>query len=1175
MSNSTFRSLINLVTVLPIVAACGFALGMWQTSGALLSRTGGAGDVSLSGLFSVSAAAAQSADSCGDPDVATAGEGRIYFNKCRDSFRISHSASTWEDLGGGFWKAYAAPNQDDIYNTNAGHLYFAGEALFGLNGVIGGTISDSVVSLDDVTKNLIYGAASLDSAVDKDNNLAASLLKLQTFNVTNIITPYKDVFSVRVDGKVIIASGGRLVVPEICLPDETSSDNCITSFTGGGGPGGEAAADKFWKPLTADSQDTITNNNVYKNNGKAGGNVLVTRDLTTIGSVYIKRNNVNTDAWSTLNTGKIGDSDVKGIFFDIRNSSSMSWNYDTKYGIAYAGTNFTEYSSGGLVLMALSDTKINRGKVAVYRSHDYVYSKIPEFKQTNPTGGTSILQVVDDSGIPASGLNAVCSVGDPDTATPKNYKIFAVGQKGEIWIYQSVMSGATYVKHRWVRLAITVPSTVEWKDVDCKQDDANADIYEMYAVGTQQTILEYNGTGFSWLSGPGAVGTPAVNGVWLQNRHETAPINPSDVNNGPKPWLVLARYYAVGEGGKIYYWKSHAKTPAELYTWSTGTSSDTFYAVGGQIKTCSTREETCVDPTDGRYVYFGGAAGLVYRANMTNAIGSITFVKLEGATSTMYDIIGITGNSFHVYAALKDNASYPRSGAQDSFFKYTSVANLALTPLASRVIDSWTPINDLTGTKFISFDGYGYSRTGNTPTSQSWSGVRMMLGAKGATAFYQKDFQFKTEEGIWKPNLVTPFQTMLQGEAVNLLSTWRPTTVNAAGGLNGGFSDESAFIGGEKGVIFKSGDAAQTITPPDPVLYSGLDIAGLAGYYLGATDIPYKVYAVGRGAAQSYVLSYIGNDKFIKVNTTAYNFKLNDIWASDDTANPAMVAVGNNGNIVYCVNLCDTATNWKTFTYGTADLLKVSGYRGTLFMVTSQGKAVRCTTSGSGINRNPLNGCSTAVDNIGSARAIWVNTQTTPMEVWAAGDSGHIFHNANIAANNWPNYPDPVIPGITLSNYDFNAITGVGPLVFIAGTNSTILKFDGVKWDFNSIGSTGNLSVYAMAGNSGPSPTDATITTGKAWAVGNGVLGGRYYELGGSLKSGDLVVDNNAWGTPSAAGSGVQVTTGTVATPIATFVPIPPSGQTNGTNACPPGEFVVGFDVDKNNLITKFHCRKL
>lgn len=1129
------RFIYNLLIALPLVLAVSFGLSLWQSGGTLLAFHKLPDGFNISGLFTVLVAEAQTSN-CNDPVRAQLGQGRIYYNPCYKGFRISRgddNSGAWEDLGE-LWKRFPSPNDADIYNINSRAVYVARDTIFGLGGIIKGLTTDPVIVLDAVNRSLIYGAVDVDSEIDSVANTAASLLKLESFDSISA-TPYQNILSVRIDGKVIIGNPlvGRLVTPEICLPNESLSENCIKSWTageGGDGGGGQTAADKFWISSSTQNQDQIENRNVLKDAPRAGGNVLITRDLTTRGSVYITKNPEAAEVWQTKSAKVVASNFVNDIFFDVNTSSLGQYTYDQtdRYGDAQNGTSLkTGDTSGHLALAALSNKIIPEGKIAVMRSGKSTNSAISEFKFSSDTGGTNILPVISDTGTTAVGLNAVCDIGNPDSkiySVIKNYKIFAAGDNGEIWTFEAYPD-TTYKGHHWVKSAIIVPAGVRWRDIECKQNDVNAGIWEVYIVGTNNAILRFDSsltpswlgsTSGSFLDTNGA----DINAIWLSNRSDKAPTayNSADSRD------VWARYFAAGAGGKIYYWNSGATSLSSVPT----NSSYTFTSVGGQIRECN----DCV----ARYVFFGGKNGVLYSANMMGS--ALTLEQLQEPTSATLDITGVSGGPHFIFVSLDSTMV----GSGTTFLRYISISDLKVKNLPDRNLSLWAGVSDMSDNKITSLDALAYGNvTLNTDgTYKSYGNSQFFTILAGSTeglAFIDRSFGWEIKEGEFKPLNQTAWETIMSGEEVNLASVWLPQNLN-------NFDLVNSFIGGDKGAILKNLGTFMGMESTTSQNLAAMQIAGLSGY-----DTAGMVYAVGSLSGKSYIF-YKNSDRDAFTAITNYGFKLNDIWVNK--AGNLIVAVGDGGRLISCQSNCSAANGWIPATWsGALNLKKMSGIYGSsniYFIVDSAGKIYRCDAAPTDT------ACASATTNT-NVKTVWVNTGKS--EAWAAGDGGRIYKNTSIDSNGWTEQQNISIPGLTIANVDIRAIAGIGDLVFFGGTQSTIIKYKGAenKWDFNKIGIDNNLEVKAMA--SVEWQKDGK-TQGQALAVGsNGLV--RQYQAGGQELSGDLQVENNRWGTSSSeGGTGIAY-------------------KESPITSCLEGEFMVGLQIDSvtGKPTGDIYCRKL
>lgn len=1147
------RQLYNLLVILPLIAAAAFGVGVWQNNGQLPGRDFLKTNFSLSGFLGASLAQAQVAG-CTEPIKSGAGEGRIYFSQCLQEFRMSKNAGDWESLGGSLWKKFVAPNQNDIYNTNTGVTYIKQDTIFGLSNIINGDILDQVIVLDNVNRNLIYGAVSIESAKNTLENQAASLLKLQAFNSANSVTPYRNLFNVRIDGKVIVGdTAGRLIVPEICLPNDSDPKNCISVWSAGGiSPDTpQTTADKYWDEVSGIKGGIKNKNLADLKKSAAGGDVKITRNLDVNGSLYIYKNPNDISSWLGVETGTLKGSNVKGVWFDGYTSVYLFFSTHDAVNDSASIENSVSSDYGGnkiLVLLALSNDNTNQGKVGVFRNSDTDNSSLVDFQQTNTIGGTKIMNVIDSNNNTAKNLNAVCSVGDPDVSAPKKYRIFAAGLGGEIWTFRPVLGGAygaTYLKHEWARLRTGAADDV-WNAVECKFNDSTGSIYEIIFVGNKNQILRYNGSSWDWLL---PSGNNEINAVWLQNRHHNAPLTP--VPNQPD--RLIARYYAADNKGNIYYWTSGSTLPSQVKTFNTGSTSNVFYAIGGQVGGVSSGT---IDRR--RWVYFGGKGGLIYRANMAQTDDTVVFEKLQNNHSTQYSIKGITGSTHHIYVALSDVDTNPRIGAGDSFLKSITIASWLLPndtvikPLADRSFSNW--VDDVDGplgsNKFISLSGYAFS-TNTSNTFRNFSGVTLVLGSNDSLAFFLKQKVLKQKEDGWVDYKSFPWRYALNGENVSLYSVWRPSNTISLG-------EENTFMGGEKGTILRQGmEAIEEFTNISQTTRIGLDVTGLAGHINSTSGgVVYKVYATASTNNSSHLLTYTGSKKFKAINTTAYGFKLNGIW-SNDSGN-LIIAVGSNGNLLYCEANCDSAANWiaPATTLGTVDLLKVSGSGSTSFILTSAGKIYRCSGK-------PLAGNCSITDTLNNdLKDIWVNQRTN--QAWAAGGL-YIYQNTNISTNSWTE----ITPTVSLVGQTLKAVSGINKLIFFGGSGSKIIKYDGATqtWDFNSISSSSDLTINAISGGDGLD----TITgehIGKATAVGvNGIA--RSYILGGSTLSGDLHIENNQWGGSAGGSAAVNPTTGLIK-----GFDINPNPNLS-KSSCPPGEFMVGINLDEFGVIDGLFCQRL
>ncbi len=283
------RFFYNLLTILPIVLVASFGLSLWQTGGTILQSDWQQTIDAISFSNFVQVANAQTA--CSEPTPASAGEGRIYYNPCLKTFRMSRGdaadGGAWQDLSG-YWTISA---QNQLYNINPASVVL------------------STVGAPAVTGAYpALGTPGRDVLILNVNAAAGDLAVLRLANVPKLGL-YSDTLGSW--GNLLV---NQLTASEICLPDDSDPNNCKQSWS-------FAQGSSLWAYIS-DNKGTIYNVNLNDpdNYPETGGNVNITNTLTVERAVVIEAKRTGSTGYWT--------NDTASTTCDVGGNSNNPWTKD-------------------------------------------------------------------------------------------------------------------------------------------------------------------------------------------------------------------------------------------------------------------------------------------------------------------------------------------------------------------------------------------------------------------------------------------------------------------------------------------------------------------------------------------------------------------------------------------------------------------------------------------------------------------------------------------------------------------------------------------------------------------------------------------------------------------------------------------------------------------------------
>lgn len=280
--------LYRVLVALPLTLALSFGLSLWQTNGGLLRASfwRWPSGVSFSNPFAVTiASAAGTCDSAANPAAPpnssyNDGNGHLYYNSCAGKFRAYqgvYPGSAWVDLG--LWRS----GGNFLYNTNPGQVFISTVGAAGYPSLPTSTNSArDVLVLNVDTSSANYIPSAVPSPGESGAVLLTNALGFGLWSTAD--SSWADLLA------------GTITASKVCLPNASSSSNCVTSWQQVTG------TSTFWAYATAnDSTSPIKNTNQVSGNPSgaitcsSGGDVVVSSKDNNAYIINIDQGNSATD----------------------------------------------------------------------------------------------------------------------------------------------------------------------------------------------------------------------------------------------------------------------------------------------------------------------------------------------------------------------------------------------------------------------------------------------------------------------------------------------------------------------------------------------------------------------------------------------------------------------------------------------------------------------------------------------------------------------------------------------------------------------------------------------------------------------------------------------------------------------------------------------------------------